>query len=82
MRPCHAVVLPSAEEGFAVAGIKNASRVRRVTVPRAEPDTDKNGTSVKNNSGLKEQHYISGFKRSNKIILHFLLLPALLTLFR
>lgn len=57
MRPCHAVALPSAEEGFAVAGIKNASRVRRVTVLRAEPDVDKNGTSVKNNDSLKEQHF-------------------------
>lgn len=31
---------PSAEEGFAVAGIKNASSVRRVTFPRAEPAVD------------------------------------------
>lgn len=31
---------PSAEEGFAVAGIKNASSVRRGTFPRAEPAVD------------------------------------------
>lgn len=49
---------PSAEEGFAVAGIKNASGVRRVTVLRAEPAVDKKGTSMKKNSSLKEQHFI------------------------
>ena len=31
---------PSAKEGFAVAGIKNASSVRRITFPRAEPAVD------------------------------------------
>lgn len=31
---------PWVEEGFAVAGIKNASSVRRVTFPRAEPAVD------------------------------------------
>lgn len=36
---------PSAEEGFAVTGIKNASSTRRVTFPRAEPAVDQKGAA-------------------------------------